>query len=70
MEHEPVTSSNIESVGYDPATMTLEVKFIKSGALYQFFDVPEQEHYNLIHAGSVGTYFYENIKDKYRYLKL
>ena len=64
MDRTPVQSSNIRSVGYDPASRTLEVEFHSSG-LYQYSSVPEaprrqtdpgaskefvrEEHY---HAGS------------------
>jgi len=42
MEHKPITSSNIATVGYDPATRTMEVTF-KSGSTYAYENVsPEQ----------------------------
>ena len=40
MEREPVVSSNLVSVGYDPASETLEVEFIKTG-VYQYLNVPQ-----------------------------
>jgi len=51
MEYFAVSSSNIQSVGYDPETMTLAVIFV-NGTEYQYYGVPpdvfEQE-------GAVGS---------------
>ncbi len=69
MERIAVTSSNINSVGYDLNSMTLEIEF-HSGSIYQYFDVPESEYHNLISADSVGSYFHRNIKNIHRYVKL
>ncbi|WP_442942320.1 KTSC domain-containing protein [Nostoc sp.] len=35
-----VSSSDLQSVGYDAPTCTLEIKF-HSGGIYQYFKVPE-----------------------------
>jgi hypothetical protein len=48
-----VTSSNVESVGYDTGTQTLEVEF-KNGYIYQYFDVPETIYQQMIQADSAG----------------
>ena len=69
MNRLPVNSSNIESIGYDDSTMTLEVEF-KNGTVYQYFDVPEVEFQNLLSAGSVGLYLNQNIKNNYRYCRI
>jgi hypothetical protein len=69
MNRIPVESSNIADVGYDETTMTLEVGF-HSGAVYQYFDVPEAVHQEFMSAASKGTYFNANIKSNYRYVKL
>jgi KTSC domain len=65
MKRMPVTSSTVATVGYDPNSMTLEIEFTSS-SVYQYFDVPEVEYRNLISAESIGEYFSQNIKDKYR----
>ena len=39
MERIAVESSNLASIGYDEASMVLEVEF-KHGGIYQYFDVP------------------------------
>ncbi len=69
MEREPVISSNVASVGYEPQTMTLEVEFL-DGGLYQYFDVPEAEYAGLISADSIGGYLNHNIKGHYRYARI
>ena len=69
MNHQPVTSSNLRSVGYDSTSQTLEIEF-NSGSIYQYFDVPSTVHSSLISAGSKGSYFQAFIKDRYRYHKI
>ena len=69
MDRLPVTSSNVAEIGYDPATMILEVAFL-NGTVYQYFDVPESLYLELLHAESVGRFLNEQIKNSYRYTKL
>lgn len=69
MQRQPVESSNVESVGYDEDSETLEVEF-KNGAIYQYFDVPAHEFQCLIGADSVGKYLAGNIKGVYRYSRI
>jgi len=64
MDRTPVRSSNIRSVGYDPASRTLEVEF-HSGGLYQYSDVPENIYHGFIRAASKGSYFHDHIKGRY-----
>ena len=69
MERQPVTSSNIASVGYDASSKTLEVEF-HSGSLYEYFGVPKEIYDGLMKAESHGSYFHRHIRDKYRYRKI
>lgn len=64
MNREPVTSSNIKAVGYDPSTNVLEVEF-SSGTIYQYADVPAQVYKDLMEAESVGRYFAANVRNVY-----
>ena len=64
MERQPVSSSNLASIGYDPNSETLEIEF-KNGSVYRYFNVPSFEHERLMAADSHGVYFNANIKDKY-----
>lgn len=64
MDRTPVRSSNIRSVGYDPASRTLEVEFHSDG-LYQYSDVPETIYQGFMRAASKGSYFHDHIKGRY-----
>lgn len=69
MQHKNVSSSDIQSVGYDAASSTLEIKF-HSGGLYEYFDVPESMWRALMDAISHGKYFHAHIKERYRFHKM
>lgn len=69
MYRTPVTSSNIHSIGYDSQSAVLEVEFT-SGEIYQYFNVPEYLHHNLMGASSIGQFLNEYIKYNYRYQKV
>ena len=64
MERQPVVSSNLMSVGYEPASETLEVEF-KNGRIYQYYNVPQVVFDMLIMASSPGTFFNANIRDSF-----
>ncbi|MHC5149412.1 KTSC domain-containing protein [Stenotrophomonas rhizophila] len=66
MERNPVSSSNLASVGYQEETETLEVEFLKGG-IYQYFGVPSHVYQELISASSVGGYFAQNVRNSYTY---
>jgi len=69
MEMIKVDSSNVEAVGYDEDSSTLQVEF-KNGGMYQYFDVPEEVFIGLRDADSVGGYLAARIKGTYRYSKV
>ena len=69
MEMIPVDSSNLESIGYDSESSTLEIHF-KQGSAYQYFDVPERIYDQLLSAESPGRFLSEQIKGVYRYSKV
>ena len=69
MEMFNVDSSNVEAVGYDEDSATLQVTF-NNGASYQYFDVPERLFNELRDAGSVGGYLHQHIKGTYRFSKV
>lgn len=64
MEREHVESTMIRSFGFDSTTSILEVEF-NSGAIWQYFDVPESLYYEMKSAGSCGKFFNANIKGQY-----
>lgn len=63
MERDPVVSSTLLSVGYEPTSGTLEVEF-KSG-VYQYYNVPEPIYQQLMEAGSKGQFLHVYIKPTY-----
>lgn len=70
MQRQPVTSSNLASIGYDAENEILEVEF-NHGGVYQYFGVPENVYEELMNADSHGQYFDRNIKKAgYRYSKV
>lgn len=64
MDREHVESSNLASIGYDSETSTLEVEF-KSGAVWQYYNVPEAVWHEFYGSESKGKYFSREIKGKY-----
>ncbi len=69
MERITVSSSNIRSIGYDASSSTLEVEF-KSGSIYQYMGVPQNEYDSLMNAASIGRHLNSNIKGRYRYVEV
>ncbi len=69
MERYSVASSNISSVGYDPATETLEIEFL-SGAIYQYYNVPQNMYDQLMAEGSKGRFLNTYIKNAYPYSRV
>ncbi|MGY0633435.1 KTSC domain-containing protein [Luteimonas sp. A478] len=67
MERQSVSSSNIASVGYDPASETLEVEFVKTGKVYEYYNVPAFMHERLMEASSIGQFFNAEIRNAYAY---
>lgn len=70
MEMQAVSSSNIESIGYDNATRVLAVKFKASKArgskvhLYSQFTL--EMYRNFLDAPSKGKYFAEYVRGKFQ----
>lgn len=69
MNRQPVTSSNLRSIGYEISTKTLEIEF-HSGGIYQYYDVPPEIHQGIMSASSHGKYFHQHIKDVYQYKQI
>lgn len=69
MERTPVSSSSIADIGYDEATLTLEVGF-RNGTVYQYFDIPHAIYQEFMASSSKGTFLSAQIKNHYRYVKL
>lgn len=69
MIREPVASTNISSLGYDPASETLEVEFT-SGAIYQYYNVGTALYDQLTMAPSKGQFLNTYIKNAYPFSRV
>jgi hypothetical protein len=65
MERQPVSSSSLASVGYDPASETLQVEFVATGKVYEYYNVPQFMYDRLLEASSVGQFFNAEIRNAY-----
>lgn len=81
MQRTPVVSSQITSIGYDPVGQVLEIEFpsrkeaprggeVGVGSVYQYTEVPQKVHEELMAAKSVGSHFGANIRGKFQYKKI
>ncbi len=69
MERDAVKSSYVESVGYDPETHTLEVRYL-DGGLCRYLQVPPMVFDELMAADSKGEYVTQYIKGSYHAVTL
>ncbi len=69
MIRDPVSSSNIASIGYDPENETLEIEFT-NGSIYQYFNVSAGLREQLMAAPSKGQFLNTYIKNAYPYSRV
>lgn len=69
ISREPVSSTNIVSVGYDDATETLEVEFM-NGTVYQYFNVGSDLYQQFLAAPSKGQFLNTYIRSAYPYSRV
>lgn len=67
IERQPVSSSNIASVGHEGDT--LEIEF-KNGGIYQYHGVPSDVFDKLVSSKSIGGFLHTSIKSKYKHSKI
>ena len=60
----PCQSSQLKAWGYDAATQTLQVDFLR-GASYQYDNVPQSFADGMAQAESIGRYFGKQIRSTY-----
>lgn len=65
----PVSSSNIESIGYDLDSMELYVRF-HTGSTYVYYGVPESVYIAFLHAPSKGKFHNRLISKNYDYARV
>lgn len=66
MDRDAVNSRMIATIGYDQSLGTVEVEFLSSGQVWQYFDVPEITYNEVRSASSVGKAFNAMIKTHFR----
>ena len=64
-----VSSSNVESIGYDEQQQMLYVRFL-NGALYIYKGVNAYEFEGLRDAPSIGSYLHRNVRNVYPYERI
>jgi hypothetical protein len=69
MIREPISSTNIISMGYDASAETLEVEF-SSGTVYQYYNVGQAIYDQLMVASSKGQFLNTYIKNAYPYSRV
>ncbi len=69
IKRDPVTSTNVASVGYSRHLRALEIEFTR-GAIYRFLDVPSNVYQGLMAAPSKGRFIAGNIRGKYRFIRV
>jgi len=69
MERAAVDSSNIKSVGYDPATKLMHVEF-SNGGVYEYSGIEPHVHNEFVGADSMGSHFAKFIRPHYPGKKL
>ena len=60
MVTKPVESSNLKSIGYDPATQTMEVTFHSSGT-YRYQGIPPTVYKKIMRSKSKGKAFHRTV---------
>lgn len=73
MERQQVKSSQIKSVGYDPAAKVLEIEFLgrndKPGSVYRYEGFTAEDWGAFRQATSIGSYFAKNIRPYFAGIK-
>ncbi len=64
MKRADVESSSIASIGYEPETRKLEIRFRASGDVYLYSEVPVEEYEAFMVADSKGTYLNQVFKPR------
>ncbi|MFT4925853.1 MAG: hypothetical protein ACI8WB_001948 [Phenylobacterium sp.] len=64
-----VSSSNVDSIGYDESNEIVYVRFLNNSE-YTYSGVPQHEFDGLLNAASVGSYLHRNYKNIYPYQKV
>lgn len=66
MKRISVESTSLKSAGYSAKEQRLQVEFV-NGTVYDYFGVPPVLHEALMMAGSKGSFFNAQVKERFRY---
>lgn len=69
IRRQPVSSSNVASIGYSRHLRALEIEFTR-GAIYRFLDVPKSLYRELMESSSKGHFIAQNLRDQYRFVRV
>lgn len=64
MEMKKVSGGKLRAIGYEAATRTLQVE-MDSGTVMQYAGVPAESFRRLSSAGSMWSYFRDNIEEEF-----
>ena len=64
MERKKVNSSQIRSVGYDPAAQMLEIE-LTDGTIWQYSKVPSEVYRRFMAAPTMISFYRDSIEDDY-----
>jgi hypothetical protein len=64
-----VDSTSLRSVGYDAASLTLEVEF-RNGSVYRYANVPSELWARLRRAESMGRFFQDHVRDQFETMRV
>lgn len=62
-------SSSLACVAYDVERKILQIEF-RDRSVYQYIEVPEKIHHEILRVGSKGAYFNKHIRNRFLSLKL
>jgi hypothetical protein len=68
IDHAPVQSSSIRSIGYSPESRELHVNFHDTGT-YVYHGVTPEKYEALMMASSKGSFLHHNIKGQHEHKK-
>ncbi|MCA9653314.1 MAG: KTSC domain-containing protein [Myxococcales bacterium] len=69
MEREPVESSALASIGYDPSERVLEIEF-RTGKVYQYLEVPPELHAWLMQVKNKGGVFSRKVDGQFQFRRV
>lgn len=69
ISREPVASSNVASVGYDPDTETLEVEFL-NGSIYQYYNVGADLYEQFMASPSKGQFLNTYVRNAFAFSRV